>query len=237
MMSQEELIVPIVTKDRRISAGFVGKPYNFRNYTNGNDHQSKESSLVSSLGFDSLVFLKQVHSAIIVTSESLCDSNVLEADGIIIDKNKCTKSNRTLFGIRTADCLPIYIETQSVILLLHGGWRGIASGICQKAISLIPASEQIDILAIGPCASGEVYEVGPEVIAAIENPVYTPSVLSDKFLIDLPQTAINYFSRIKKIENIFSIPICTITNNCWHSYRRDPQNFGSNLLYCGVVMP
>jgi len=76
--------------------------------------------------------------------------------------------------LRFADCLPIllYDRRRKAIGLAHAGWRGTVAGIAQATVRAMAeafGSRPGDLVAalgpaIGPCC----YEVGPEVIAAVE---------------------------------------------------------------------
>jgi YfiH family protein len=73
-----------------------------------------------------------------------------------------------------ADCTPImlYDPVKQVAGIAHAGWRGTVAGVCQAAVQRMettfdcaPADIQAVIgPAIGPCC----YEVGNEVVAAVE---------------------------------------------------------------------
>ena len=214
-----------------ISWECIGQPQDFRTLSS-----SKE-----------LILLNQTHSADIVT---VFDDRVSHesADGFFIKKELAAQYPKVRWGIRTADCLPIFLETEKSFFLLHGGWRGVAGGIVQKAASLIPEAEKIVQVVIGPAASQANYEVGSEVVAALApfavtreqkpSSVTSDSVVEMKYLLDLPATAIAILHSMQVMaENpaIFIHPACTIASKGqWHSYRRDGNNRGSNLLSAGA---
>lgn len=74
-----------------------------------------------------------------------------------------------------ADCVPIlfFDPQKNAIGIAHAGWRGTLELIAQKSVKALQenfGSQPADIIAgigpsIGPCC----YEVGPEVIAQVEN--------------------------------------------------------------------
>lgn len=112
----------------------------------------------------------QVHSADTVIADApLPDRKWLaKADGIVTDKMGLT------LAMRFADCVPVlfYDPVQHVIGMAHAGWRGTVQG---AAISTLYAmrdtygSRPSDVLAaIGPSIGPEVYQVGPEVVKAVE---------------------------------------------------------------------
>ncbi len=76
-----------------------------------------------------------------------------------------TRSPNLVCCVQTADCLPVYLAAKdgTEVAIVHAGWRGLAAGIVENAISSMwtPATEIVAWLgpAIGPCH----FEVGAEV--------------------------------------------------------------------------
>ncbi len=85
-----------------------------------------------------------------------------------------TNRKGVLLGVQVADCIPIllYDAKKGVAGAVHAGWRGTASGILKKAIKVMADgfySLPHDILiAIGPGIRWCCYDVGHEVIEAVE---------------------------------------------------------------------
>ncbi|HEX2025258.1 MAG TPA: peptidoglycan editing factor PgeF [Actinomycetota bacterium] len=70
-------------------------------------------------------------------------------------------------GTLVADCLPVVLGAAGRLASVHAGWRGVAGGVLPRAVSLFDAPRSVAAWigpGIGPCH----YEVGPEVIAAVE---------------------------------------------------------------------
>ncbi|MGH2675254.1 MAG: polyphenol oxidase family protein [Actinomycetota bacterium] len=70
-------------------------------------------------------------------------------------------------AVLVADCLPIVLVADDLLVLVHAGWRGLAAGILATAASELgdPSAASAAIgPAIGPCH----YEVGPEVVDAVD---------------------------------------------------------------------
>ena len=65
---------------------------------------------------------------------------------------------------RTADCVPILVEAESEVVVIHAGWRGIANGIIERTLSNVTG---LVCAAVGPCISVDAYEVGVEVVNGI----------------------------------------------------------------------
>lgn len=76
-----------------------------------------------------------------------------------------------LLVIRVADCVPVLLASGDgkVVGAVHAGWRGVVGDIVGRAVRVfgelgVKAGEMV--AAIGPCISGEQFEVGEEVAEA-----------------------------------------------------------------------
>jgi YfiH family protein len=67
--------------------------------------------------------------------------------------------------VLAADCLPIALAAPGRIAMLHCGWRGLATGILERAVARF---DEPPAAAIGPGIGSCCYEVGPEVLAAFD---------------------------------------------------------------------
>ncbi|MGZ5326037.1 MAG: polyphenol oxidase family protein [Solirubrobacterales bacterium] len=65
--------------------------------------------------------------------------------------------------VQVADCLPIALAGERGVVMVHGGWRGLAAGIVGRAAEAVGATAAAIGPGIGPCC----YEVGDEVLAAL----------------------------------------------------------------------
>jgi YfiH family protein len=86
-------------------------------------------------------------------------------------------SNRVC-AVMTADCLPVLLCSTdgSRVAAVHGGWRGLASGILRVAVDRMGSGP---IMAwLGPAIGPEAFEVGAEVREAF---IGTEDSLSDAF--------------------------------------------------------
>ena len=97
-----------------------------------------------------------------------------EGDGIIRPFTR----KPIFLTINTADCLPclVYDSNSGAIGAVHAGWRGLAADIPSAAVRAFKqafgSSPKNLFWAIGPSIDVDNYEVGPEVIAALETAGY-----------------------------------------------------------------
>ncbi|OYV62707.1 MAG: hypothetical protein B7Z72_15000 [Gemmatimonadetes bacterium 21-71-4] len=113
---------------------------------------------------------RQVHSAAVTWHEGVAPGWHVEED---LDGH-ATAQRGLLLAVTIADCIPVYLAARdgSACALLHAGWRGIAAGILERGVGLfasrtgLGAADLVVHLGVGIC--GDCYEVGPEVVGAIE---------------------------------------------------------------------
>ena len=119
-----------------------------------------------------MAFTKQVHGAVVRTVTG-ADAHVLgepmpyEADGLV------TNEPGLALICFTADCVPVLLcdQRHGVIAAVHCGWRSSVADILGNALSAMQAlgalSEDVSA-AIGPAIARCCFEVGGEVIDAVE---------------------------------------------------------------------
>ena len=110
-----------------------------------------------------------------------------EADALVSRDRTCA------VGVRIADCVPVlvYDEASGHVAAIHAGWRGVVAGVVPAGIAaLVPyGSPRTLVAAIGPCIGPCCFEVGDEVVNAIESTVPDDGTLvhrgNDKPHVDL----------------------------------------------------
>lgn len=104
--------------------------------------------------------LRQVHGTSIVLADT---------DGVIRTADGCY-ANRAgpVCTVMTADCLPLLICNMkgTEVAAIHAGWRGLASGIIDKAIKQFAAHASELMVYLGPAISQPNFEVGCDVVDA-----------------------------------------------------------------------
>lgn len=123
------------------------------------------SRLRDALDCSVAIHSRQVHEAQILVHGTIREGLLIapDADG------HATARAGALLAISVADCVPISIIAPScrAVMLLHGGWRGVAAGILEQGINVLvrkfgAVATELHIH-LGPAICGECFEVGPEV--------------------------------------------------------------------------
>jgi YfiH family protein len=119
---------------------------------------------------ESIFDVWQVHSATVVIADAPrpLETQYRKADIILTDNPRVT-----LF-MRFADCTPVFLydPQKNAIGLVHSGWLGTVRAACLSAVQAMQdryGSHPGDILAaIGPSIGPDHYEIGPDVIAQVQ---------------------------------------------------------------------
>lgn len=138
-----------------------------------------------------------------------------------------------VFGVMSADCVPILVRGESGWAAIHAGWRGLAQGIIEATLRALGEPLEGVVFA---SAGGERYEVGQEVIDALgasgsyrRASVNTPG---GGFLLDTAGTAINQLRLFEPgLKLAVSAGICTISDDRFHSYRREGEAAGRCMTF------
>jgi YfiH family protein len=145
-----------------------------------------------------------------------------EADGHVIDAGGAAAL------VFVADCVPVALSGPGGVAMLHCGWRGLAAGIVTKGIAAVAATDAAIGPAIGPCC----YEVGPEVLAALQGPAAAGETAEESALrpeggmADLKEVAREQL-RVAGVERIEVSGLCTSCEpDLFFSHRRDRGRTG-----------
>lgn len=148
---------------------------------NVRENRSRAAAIIGKKS-EHLTFAKQVHSANVERVPDGYEGGAFDDTDALI-----TNARQTPLIILTADCAAIFLfdPANNAIGIAHAGWRGTVAGIAAETVQRMQKefnSSPADLLAgigpsIGPCC----YEVGDEVIFAVEAqlPDYTEEVLVD----------------------------------------------------------
>lgn len=139
--------------------------------------------------------------------------------------------------VQTADCLPVLLCSADgeEIAAVHAGWRGLAAGVIEAAVSRFSSAPAGILAWIGPAISQAAFEVGDEVRQRFGSLGTDSSELfvvnqRGRWQADLPGLA-HARMRALGIDSIFSARMCTYGNpeHCY-SYRRDGET-GRHLSF------
>lgn len=174
-------------------------------------------------------FQKQIHSDIVTKVDE--NYKMLESDALY------TKEAGYALAISSADCVPIFLydPIAKIIAGVHSGWKGTAQNILTKTIEKIieEGAKPGNLLAyIGPCISGDNYQVGEEVANQF-NSKYIRK-LKNKMFLDLKAANLDFLINAGLHQtNIEMSDLCSFQEEkLLHSYRRDGKVSGRAI---GVI--
>lgn len=102
------------------------------------------------------LWLRQVHGSKIVQADRA-------RPGVVADAGYTGKAG-AVCAVLTADCLPILLADRQGVAAVHAGWRGLAAGVIEAALSAMGSASVMAWL--GPAIGVQVFEVGAEVYRA-----------------------------------------------------------------------
>lgn len=134
------------------------------------------------------------------------------------------------YGVMSADCVPIVIRGDDGFVLIHAGWRGLANGVIRNALASLRAPKEAVVFA---SAGGERYEVGPEVLAAIGDSAVYRQVKggTPRYFLDTSATATAQLRSSSGKIKAYTAGVCTISDQRFHSFRRDGEGAGRCITF------
>jgi len=102
-------------------------------------------------------WLNQVHGCQVVDSATALPD--CTADAVVSERPG------DVCAVLTADCLPLLLTDRdgSQVCAVHAGWRGLAAGVIESAVSRMRAQRRDLLVWLGPAIGPDVFEVGGEV--------------------------------------------------------------------------
>jgi YfiH family protein len=152
-----------------------------------------------------------------------------EADG------HATGQPGLLLCVTLADCIPVYLVARdgSLVALLHAGWRGVAGGLLESGLlalerlARLSPSRLVMHLGVGIC--GACYEVGPEVLRAVEG---TQAKAPGR--LDL-RAVLSRRARALGVAELTTSPYCTSCHrDRFFSHRASGGTDGRMVAYLGI---
>jgi len=138
------------------------------------ENRRRAAALVSA-EVDQLVVAEQVHGAAVALvgaadagrgAKAATDA-VAGADALV------TADPGPVLAVLVADCAPVILLDPAARVLgcVHAGWRGTVGGVLEAtlgAMRSLGARPERTVAGIGPTVAADRYEVGPEVVAAVQ---------------------------------------------------------------------
>lgn len=189
--------------------GFVGAAFGTAALGDLRTDRAERERVAAQLGIPAdWAYLNQVHGA-----------NVIEAahPGLLGDGDAIVALVPGIpIMVATADCVPVIVEADGAVAVVHAGWRGAAAGVLPAALGALQAAGRRPLrAAIGPAIGPCCYEVGPEVAAEFLGFVAETSWGTRS--VDLPGFLESQLSGVE----VWNERECTYTSSRMHSWRRD----------------
>jgi YfiH family protein len=187
---------------------------------------------------DRLRWARQVHGREVDVISSERDGELADATCTGECDALLTTDPGTGLLVWTADCVPILLEGPGVVAAVHSGWRGTAADIVGAVFHTLEsgygvAAEKIRA-ALGPAISGPRYEVGPEVVRALETVGLADDTWHQGNRVDL---RLFLAARLRQLGvlpgSIAVVGPCTASTPHLASFRRDGGDAGRqwSLIY------
>jgi YfiH family protein len=128
--------------------------------------------------------------------------------------------------VLAADCVPVALGAPGAVGAVHAGWRGLAAGVIEQGVQALRelAGDDAEIAAaIGPCAGPCCYEVGEEVLTALQ--LDSPPAGSSRQMLDL-RALVRRRLHAAGVQQVSDVERCTICDPRLFSHRREGQAAG-----------
>jgi YfiH family protein len=219
-------------------------PYESLNisFTNGDREEhvlQNRTRITSTFGFspEALVFLNQMHQDRVLILKDVFRPLPprLEYDALV------TNVPDTFLGIRTADCLPIFMvdPRKKVVAAVHSGRQGTSLHIAVKALEVMQKEfgclVHSLLVALGPAIGLCCYEIDEKVFVPEWESFATPKG-NGKWNLDLAGINIHLLERQGvSEEHIFWVNLCThCHSDLFFSYRKEGRT-GRQLSFIGIM--
>lgn len=171
--------------------------------------RSERRRIAEQLGIpDDWAYPSQVHGATVKLVHESGPQG--EADALYVDLPGVP------IAVATADCVPVIIEADEAVAVVHAGWRGTVAGVVPETLAALEWSGHTPRrAAIGPAIGPCCYEVGAEVARRFGDHVATTTWGTTS--VDIP----GYLTEQLGGLDVWRSDLCTYTSDALHSHRRD----------------
>jgi YfiH family protein len=206
--------------------GVSQAPYATANLGGRDDDQpdavrQNRSRLAETLGLDdpdSWWWLRQVHGAAVVVAAGPAPAETPEADAAVTGE-----PGRPLV-VRTADCAPLALASDTAAAVVHVGWHGLLLGVVEAAVTRLRELGPGPVrAALGPCIHPARYEFATEDLTRVSDR-YGPTVQGrtrdGRPALNLPAAVRAALGGVG-VEDLHDVDVCTAESPDHFSYRRD----------------
>jgi YfiH family protein len=138
-----------------------------------------------------------------------------------------------VLSVLTADCGPVALVAPGVVAAVHAGWRGVAAGVLEAAVTEVRQRSSGPVRAVlGPCIHAECYEFSPtdlDPIAARLGPEVVATTVAGRPALDVPR-AIRVALAGVGVTDVTDVDVCTACSPDHFSHRRDGRTGLQTML-------
>ena len=167
-------------------------------------------------------FIKQVHGKKVVPARSRLP--FIEADGHWTDQKK------QALVVETADCLPVFLWSGSVICAVHAGWRGVEQKIVLEALQCFPPHLRGHLeVSVGPHIDQDHFEVDKDIAQRLAQSsphgkgYLQPLKEGSKYKVSLVDIVKDQLKSHIQVKNDYFFDKSTFLSKTFHSYRRTAE--------------
>ena len=129
-----------------------------------------------------------------------------------------------VLSVLTADCAPVALVAPGAVAAVHAGWRGLAAGVLEAAVSEVRRRTSGTIRAVlGPCIHAGCYEFSAadlDPIADRLGPQVRGKTADGGLALDLPR-AVQAALAGAGVTDVTDVDVCTACSPDHFSHRRD----------------
>ena len=129
-----------------------------------------------------------------------------------------------VLSVLTADCAPVALVAPGAVAAVHAGWRGLAAGVLEAAVTEVRRRASGPIRAVlGPCIHAGCYEFSAadlDPIAARLGPEVRGRTAAGGLALDLPR-AVHLALAGAGVTDVTDVDVCTACSSDHFSYRRE----------------
>lgn len=167
------------------------------------------AAMASALGISAeWATISQIHGDVVLVAE--VPGHLGEGDAIV------TAVPDLPIVVATADCVPVIVEAEGAVAVVHAGWRGLGAGTIAAALGRLRAlGHEPSRAAVGPAVGPCCYEVGADV--ADRFGAFTTTTTWGTPSVDLGAAAEAQLAGLA----VWRSGRCTLTDPDLHSHRQN----------------